>query len=126
MSSYNKLNGTYTSEMPALLTGVLRNDWGYKGLVMTDWFGGRDAVAQMNAGNDLLEPGTAVAAEERCSEALDSGELKMEVLDRNVERVLELHPEEPDVQEDGPFEQAGPRRARARSAGTPPRRAWCC
>ena len=89
MSSYNKLNGTYTSEMPALQTGVLRNDWGYKGLVMTDWFGGRNAVAQMIAGNDLLEPGTA-GQQKAILAALDSGELKMDVLDRNVERVLNL------------------------------------
>ncbi len=89
MSSYNKLNGTYTSEIPALITGVLRTDWGFKGLVMTDWFGGRDAVAQMNAGNDLLEPGTA-AQQQALLAAVKSGQLKMEVLDRNVERVLDL------------------------------------
>jgi beta-glucosidase len=89
MSSYNKLNGTYTSQSPAVLTGVLRNDWGFKGLVMTDWFGGQDPVAQMNAGNDLLEPGTA-RQQKALLEALASGQLKMDVLDRNVERVLNL------------------------------------
>jgi beta-glucosidase len=89
MSSYNKLNGLYTSENRALITGVLRSDWGFKGLVMTDWFGGRDAVAQMNAGNDLLEPGTA-AQQKVLLAALASGQLKMDVLDRNVERVLDL------------------------------------
>jgi beta-glucosidase len=89
MSSYNRLNGTYTSENRALITGVLRQDWGFKGLVMTDWFGGRDAVAQMNAGNDLLEPGTAVQQKALLA-AVNSGQLKMDVLDRNVERVLEL------------------------------------
>ncbi len=89
MSSYNRLNGTYTSESRALLTGVLRQDWGFKGLVMTDWFAGRDAVAQMNAGNDLLEPGTAVQQKTLLA-AVTSGQLKMDVLDRNVERVLEL------------------------------------
>jgi beta-glucosidase len=89
MSSYNKVNGTYTSESPALLTGVLRDDWGFDGLVMTDWFGGRDAVAQMKAGNELLMPGTA-AQQKTLLAALESGDLKEEVLDRNVERVLEL------------------------------------
>jgi beta-glucosidase len=89
MSSYNHLNGAYTSENPALLTGVLRKDWGFKGLVMTDWFGGRDAVVQMNAGNDLLEPGTA-GQKKALLDAANSGKLKMDVLDRNVERVLEL------------------------------------
>lgn len=89
MSSYNKLNGTYTSESAQLLTGVLRDDWGFKGLVMTDWFGGRDAVAQMNAGNDLLMPGTA-AQQKILLEALASGTLEPDVLDRNVERILDV------------------------------------
>jgi beta-glucosidase len=89
MSSYNKLNGTYTSESASLLSSVLRDDWGYDGLVMTDWFGGRDAVAQMNAGNGLLMPGTATQQKALLA-ALESGQLKEDVLDRNVARVLEL------------------------------------
>jgi beta-glucosidase len=89
MSSYNRLNGPYTSENPQLLEGVLRGDWGFDGLVMTDWFGGKDAVGQMKAGNDLLMPGTA-AQQKALTEALASGVLDEKVLDRNVARVLEL------------------------------------
>jgi beta-glucosidase len=87
MSSYNKVNGTYTSESPALLKGVLRDDWKYQGLVMTDWFGGRDTVAQMAAGNELLMPGTARQRRDLLA-ALESGALKEDVLDRNVEQIL--------------------------------------
>ncbi len=89
MSSYNKVNGTYTSESPALLTGVLRDEWQFDGLVMTDWFGGRDAVAQMKAGNELLMPGTA-RQQQDLTAALTSGALDEKVLDRNVALILEL------------------------------------
>lgn len=89
MSSYNKINGTYTSETPRLLTDILRNQWGYDGIVMTDWFGGKNAIAQMQAGNDLLMPGTKIQLESLIK-AVESGELKMSVLDRNVENILKF------------------------------------
>jgi beta-glucosidase len=89
MSSYNKLNGTYTSESAELLTGVLRGDWKFDGLVMTDWFGGRDAVAQLKAGNDLLMPGTA-RQRQAVLEALESGTLPEAALDRNVAAILDV------------------------------------
>lgn len=89
MSSYNKINGTYTSQNRALLDTVLRKEWGYKGMVMTDWFGGKDAVAQMNAGNDLLMPGT-LPQTTAILEAVKNNALSTKQLDQNVERVLNL------------------------------------
>jgi len=89
MSSYNKINGTYTSESPDLLTSLLRQEWGFKGLVMTDWYGGKNAVAQLKAGNDLLEPGTA-AQTQAILAGLKNGQLTPAQLDANVTRVLEL------------------------------------
>lgn len=89
MSSYNKINGTYTSERHDLLTTVLRDEWGFKGLVMTDWFGGHDAVAQMQAGNDLLMPGTPLQMQ-AIEQAVREGKLDTNVLNRNVENVLRL------------------------------------
>lgn len=89
MSSYNKLNGSYTSESHWLLTDVLRAQWGYQGVVMTDWFGGKDVVAQMQAGNEMLMPGTGKQRAALLT-AVGSGALDEAVLDRNVQRVLEL------------------------------------
>lgn len=89
MSSYNLVNGTYTSQSPDLLTALLRQEWGFKGLVMTDWYGGQDAVAQLRAGNDLLMPGTTAQTQALLA-AAKSGQLTPAQLDTNVLRVLEL------------------------------------
>ncbi len=94
MSSYNKINGTYTSESEDLLTKILRDDWGYKGYVMTDWGGGTDPVAQMIAGNDLLMPGSSRQIT-TIMEAVKSGKLDEKILDRNVESILNIIVETP-------------------------------
>lgn len=89
MSSYNLINGTYTSQSRALLDTILRQEWGFKGMIMTDWFGGKDAVEQMKAGNDLLMPGV-LAQKQAIIEAVNNKALTMSQLDANVERVLAL------------------------------------
>jgi len=88
MTSYNKLNGTYTSEDPWLLTEVLRGQWKYDGLVVTDWFGGMDTLAQVRAGNELLMPGTR-KEQETLTQALRAGTLDESILERNIARILE-------------------------------------
>ena len=89
MSSYNKVNGEYASENSLLLDSILRRRWGYKGLVMTDWFGGQDAVKQTVAGNDLLMPGLK-KQRKALKDAVENGKLSTHILDRNVQRILEL------------------------------------
>lgn len=89
MTSYNKLNGTYTSESQPLNNTILRGEWGFKGLVMTDWFAGRDAVAQELAGQDLLMPGVDRQYNE-ILDGLNSGKLDSKVVDANIRRILEL------------------------------------
>jgi beta-glucosidase len=89
MSSYNLINGVYASENQDLLTKVLRDDWGFDGFVMSDWFGGVDPVAQMKAGNDLLMPGTVDQAN-AIIKAVQEGNLEESVLDENIERILNI------------------------------------
>jgi beta-glucosidase len=89
MSSYNKINGTYTSQSYDLITTILQKEWNYKGLVMTDWFSGDDGAAQMNAGNHMIMPGTKMQYEQILA-AIKNGNLKMSMLDANVDKVLNL------------------------------------
>lgn len=89
MSSYNKINGVYTSESHDLLTKILREDWCFKGYVMTDWGGGSDAIAQMKAGNDLIMPGNRDQSKE-IEKAVKEGRLDEKILDQNVERILNI------------------------------------
>ena len=94
MSSYNLINGTYAPESYDLLTRILREDWGFNGCVMSDWYGGRDPVAMMQAGNDLLMPGTVRQARSILS-AVKKGKLDVGVLDRNIGRILNIIQESP-------------------------------
>lgn len=89
MSSYNQINGIYASENPLLLDTILRQQWGFRGVVMTDWLGGVDPVKQMNAGNDLLMPGFE-QQQEKIKDGVTKGTLSTTVLDRNVQNLLEL------------------------------------
>lgn len=89
MSSYNRINDTYASENYELITTVLREEWGYKGTVMTDWWGGADGAAQMIAGNDMIEPGTKEQASHIIN-GVKNGTLDEAIVDRNVRRILEL------------------------------------
>ena len=89
MTSYNKINGTYAAENKRLLTDILRNKWGFKGLVMTDWYGGRNSTNIIKSGNDLIEPGTKNDWENLKKSALD-GSLPLLNIDESVKRILTL------------------------------------
>ncbi len=88
MSSYNKLNGDYTQQKHGLLTTVLRDEWGFDGIVMTDWGVKEGTVKAAKAGNDLMESGRQVEID-RLLAAVNSGEITQEELDRNVRRMLQ-------------------------------------
>lgn len=91
MSSYNKINGTYSQMNKDLLTNILRDDWGYKGIVETDWIGKRADLPteqEVAAGNDLMTPGYPAQAEDIVT-AVKDGRLSIQDVDRNVRRMLE-------------------------------------
>ena len=89
MSSYNLLNGVQTSHNPWLLTEVLRDEWGYDGLVMSDWYGIKDRPASLLAGNDLAMPECARDKKELLG-AIKAGEIPTDILDRSCTHMLEL------------------------------------
>lgn len=89
MSAYNYVNGVYAAENYALLTTILRDEWGYKGVVVSDWFGGESAPNMIYAGNDLIMPGM-VTQQEDIVNAVNNGKLAVEDLDKAVTHILEL------------------------------------
>ncbi|MCT4686529.1 glycoside hydrolase family 3 C-terminal domain-containing protein [Vallitalea sp.] len=90
MCAYNKLNGTYCADNYKLLTEVLRNDWGYEGLVISDWGAEDDRVEGIKAGMDLEMPGNGGLNDKKIVEAVKNGTLDEKVLDKVVNRILEL------------------------------------
>ena len=89
MSSYNKLNGEYAQQSHDLLTKILRDEWGFDGIVMTDWGNKEGTVKAVAAGNDLMMPGSTVEVQ-RIVDAVKSGELSEADLDRNVRNMLKF------------------------------------
>ncbi|MEM4788363.1 MAG: beta-glucosidase [Ignisphaera sp.] len=89
MAAYNKLNGKYCTQNPWLLTKVLKEEWRYDGLVMTDWWAGDDPVEQIKAGTDLIMPGDDNIVK-RLLEAYKQGLLNEKTINDRVSRVLNL------------------------------------
>ena len=90
MCAYNKINGTYCSENAWLLNEVLRGEWGFDGLVMTDWGATHDRLNMLRAGLDLEMPGDTAICRKWIVDGLESGELDESVLDEAVRNVLAL------------------------------------
>ena len=90
MSAYNKINGTYCSENKWLLTDVLRGEWGFDGLVMTDWGAMHERTASVKAGLDLEMPGDTDICRKWLLDGINSGNLTVEELDKAVGNVLKL------------------------------------
>jgi len=107
MASYNKVNGTYASENPYILTDILRKEWGFEGLVMSDWLGTRSTAASVNAGLDLEMPGPPVWRGEKLLRAFQAGEVDEATIDQSVRRLLGI------IVKSGAFEDAADRPERA-------------
>lgn len=90
MCSYNKINGTYASDNKMLMTDVLRDDWGFEGLVVTDWGAMNDRVEAVLAGLDLEMPASGGANDAKIVEAVQNGKLKENDVDKIASRVVEM------------------------------------
>jgi beta-glucosidase len=88
MDSYNLLNGEHASQNRHLLTEIARGDWGFEGLMMSDWFATYDGVAAVNAGQDLEMPGPAFMNRRTLLPAIESGQVAVATIDEHVRRIL--------------------------------------
>jgi len=118
MCSYNRINNVYSCENKWLLDDVLRKEWGFQGLVMTDWGAMNERVKALDAGLELEMPGPSGANDRKIVEAVKSGALSETVLDRAMERLLEMHLKAAQV-EKRPYDvDAHHRTARKAAAGS--------
>lgn len=116
MCSYNRINNVYSCENKWLLDDILRKEWGFQGLVMTDWGAMNDRVKALDAGLELEMPGPNDANDRKIVEAVKAGILPEAVLDRAVERLLEMHLKAVEVQKQGYGVDAHHRLARSAAA----------
>ena len=90
MTSYNKVNGTYTNENEHLLLDILRKDWGFDGAVITDWGGANDHVEGLKNGSTLEMPSPGLGVARKLLKALEEGEISEQTIDKRVDELLEL------------------------------------
>ena len=105
MSSYNKLNGIYTAENEWLLTKVLRDEWGYDGIVMSDWFGSRTTAPTVNAGLDLEMPGPTRDRGATLVQAVHDGLVRAETVRERALAILRLMGRVGSLSDHRPFEE---------------------
>lgn len=103
MCSYNRINGTYASENPWLLTDVLRDEWGFEGYVMSDWGAVNERVPALKAGLELEMPSSGGVNDQEIIKAVQDGTLDEAVLDRAVERILNISFKWVDNRKEQPF-----------------------
>lgn len=90
MSAYNQLNGTFCSENSYTLIDVLKEEWGFDGIVMSDWFGTKSTAASVNGGQDLEMPGPPMWRGDKLVKAIEAGEVDLARLDDSVRRMLRV------------------------------------
>ena len=117
MCSYNRINGEFASENHWLLTEVLRDQWGFEGYVMSDWGAVNDRVKGLKAGLELEMPGSGGNTDKEIVEAVKSGELEESVLDRAVERILNIVFKFTDNRQEGKFDLEEDHKLAAKIAG---------
>jgi beta-glucosidase len=90
MAAYNKVNGTFASENKYLLTDILKGEWGFKGLIVSDWSGARNTIPAANGGLDLEMPGPARVMGDKLLKAVNEGHVSEQVIDDKVRRILRI------------------------------------
>jgi beta-glucosidase len=105
MCSYNKVNGVFASEHPTLLTEILKDEWGFEGLVVSDWGAVHDRVAALQAGLDWEMPGPQERRVKAVVDAVRSGELAEATLDESVRRILRIVSKARETPKDGAFDE---------------------